>query len=199
MKVLSMTIDWTLKGVEIPVADVANLTNQQQNQIGKMIIDGVLGPVQPSTNPAKVPLLHIGALLASLDAGKRGIPQDRIRETLPVMSGGVFVQLVLSELEHGHLQAGRGSPGGIAQLFYQLKSDEGRSLVEGLLPFRVETKRFVCFSDKRVILCDTLAELDGLKFEAPYAVIDTLDIAARMKRFLRGPFFIATVRSLAAA
>lgn len=191
-----MNIDWTLKGVEIPLADVANLSNQQQSQIAKMIVDGVLGPVQSSTNPAKVPLLHIGALLAGLDAGKRGISQDRIREALPAMSGGVYVRLALSELELGHLQTARGFP---QQLFNRLKSDEGRSLVEQLLPFKVETKRFVCFSEKRVILCDTLAELDGLKFEAPYAIIDTMDIAARMKRFLRGPFFIAQVRSMAAA
>lgn len=194
-----MNPDWTLKGVEIPLADVANLSNQQQNQIAKMIIDGVLGPVRPSTNPAKVPLLHIGALLASLHAGKRGIAQDRIREALPAMSGGVFVQLVLSELKLGHLQAGRGSPAGTHHLFNRLRSDEGRALVERVLPFRTETKRFVCFSERRVILCDTLAELDGLTFEAPYAIIDTLDIAARMKKFLRGPFFIAEVRSMAAA
>jgi hypothetical protein len=194
-----MNIDWTLKRVDIPVADVASLSSLPQNQIARMVLDGVLGPVQPSTNPAKVPLLHIGALLALLDAGKRGISQERAREALAEMSGGVFVQLVLSELRLGHLQAGRGSPAGTHHLFQRLKTEEGPALVERLLPFRVETKRFVCFSEKRVILCDSLAELDGLTYEAPYAIIDTSDVAARMKRFLRGPFFIAEVSSTAAA
>jgi hypothetical protein len=50
-----------------------------------------------------------------------------------------------------------------------------------------------------MILCDSLGELDGLQFEGPYAVIDTKDVAARIKKFLRGPFFIAEVRSMAAA
>ena len=194
-----MIIDWTLRGVDIPLADVANLSTLPQNQIAKMVVDGVLGPVQPSTNPAKVPLLHIGALLALLDAQKRGINEQRAREALPLMSGGVYVQLVLSEHAMGHLQAGRGSPGGTHQLFHRLKSEEGSSLVERTLPFRVETKRFVCFSEKRVILCDSLGELDDLQSEAPYAVVDTKDVAGRMKKFLRGPFFIAEVRSMAAA
>jgi hypothetical protein len=194
-----MTIDWTLRGVDIPLADVANLSGLPQNQIVKMILDGVLGPVQPSTNPAKVPLLHIGALLALVDAQKYGVSEQRAREALPLMSGCAYVQLVLSEHELGHLQASRGSPAGTHQLFHRLRTEEGPSLVERTLPFRVETERFVCFSEKRVILCSSLAELDGLQSEAPFAVVDTKAIAARIKNFLRGPFFIAEVRSMAAA
>ena len=190
-----MNPDWTLKGVEIPLADVASLAGVPQNQIGKMMLDGVLGPPQASTGPAKAPLLHIGALLASLDAGKCGITQHRIREALPAMSGGVFVQLVFGELKLGHLQVGRGMP----HLLNRLRSDAGRALIEETLPFPVQTKRFVCFSERRVILCDTLAELDGVAFEAPYVIVDTMDIAARMKRFLRGPFFFAQAASTAAA
>jgi hypothetical protein len=183
-----MIIDWTLNSVGIPIADVARFTGINQGTLAPMLASGSLGPPLPSRGEAKVPLIHIAALLATVDASKLGIPQDRVQNWVPAMAGGVYIQLARSELAQGRCTPRRGTPALSSQLWNKLRSEEGTKMLEERLPLgEKRTGRYVCFGVSDTFVCQDLAEIDDAKW--PLKVINCAAIARRLKSALPGTLF----------
>jgi hypothetical protein len=165
------------------------MTGTSETYIKQVYRSGDLGPAPDvAAHVTEIPLYHVAALFAVLEATRQNVAISRILELLPALAGAAYVHFQLAEVAAGQcLQVG-GTPHLNRQLWVLLHSPEAFEELEVRLPgHEVETKRFACFGRQASFLCDDLNDLQDP--EESLRIVDAWSIAPLMKRGLPGKVF----------
>jgi hypothetical protein len=184
---MSLVADWSVRAEPLALSKLSHMTNSNAVYIKQMYRAGDLGPPPDvAADVAQIPLYHAVAFFLIHEAGKMGVPLQRLLDVLPAIAGAGYVKLLLMEIRSGHCVQRGGTPALNPQLWALLHSPEAGEELEQKLPGGpVRTRRYACFTDSRTVLCDDLAELAASE---EGVVIDAWSIAKLMKQSMPGTF-----------
>jgi hypothetical protein len=107
---MSFTVEWSLISNPVPLDTVSRITGASHEYIKDLYRDGALGPVSDPSMAGGLHLYHLASLFVMIDANKKQINRDQIRQVLPVIAGAAFIQLQLTEVAEGRCIQRRGTP-----------------------------------------------------------------------------------------
>jgi hypothetical protein len=180
---MNLNVDWSVPSKPISLAEASVKTGVSLPALKSFYRDGVFG--SPRTAVTGVPMHEVTAILVIKAGEELGLPHERLLPILPAISGAAYVRYQLAEISHGRCQFIGGTPMLNIQLGNLLNSPEAPRELEARLPSGpIETKRYACFDETRVTLCDDLGEanqpVEGLR------IIDAWVVAEQMKRAVPG-------------
>lgn len=181
--------NWTLRGVDLPVREVAKEVEMSEQAVQRLVASGVLGSTPGYTEYGRVQLYHVAGLHVWRGAERQGIAAERIRLILMPVATEAFLQFMLKKLDNG----GWTHEGGTFQfgnhLWNDLKSDEGRDmLLEKLQLTGVVPRRFAYFGHYEAVASNHPTAQYGLGGR-----IDAWAVADQMVRAIPGIVFTSTV------
>jgi hypothetical protein len=180
---MNLHVDWKVPSKSISLVEASQKTGVGLPTLKELYRVGVFG--SPRTAVTGVPMDEVAAILVIKAAEELRLPQERILPVLSAIAGAAYVQYQVTEISQGRCQFIGGTPMLNIQLGNVLKSAEAPRELEARLPNGpIKTKRYACFDESRVFVCDDLDELEqageGLR------IIDAWAVARQMKTVVPG-------------